>query len=127
MPVKTTIDKRCLSVGRWVATNLDTGTTEIVVRFGGIERRYRREKFVRKHAKLCARAYKANDCWWGQRHHNKDARALVNKARKVLDYSDKTTSGDVYHLIMCSYRDLFKPKARNGCTCGYCRRASSIN
>jgi hypothetical protein len=122
MAVKTTIDKRCLSVGRWIATNMDTGATEIVVRFGGIERKRRRDKFVRKHAKLCAKAYAAN-CCWHKGHLDKHGQRLVDKGRRVLDYSDKTTSGDVYHLIMCSYRDLFKPEARRGCTCGYCRRA----
>ncbi len=122
MAVKSSVHKNCLTVGRWIATNMDTGETTVVVRFGTLERRYRKEKFVRKHAKLCAKAYAENCCWSGRL--NKTGHKLVAKGRAALDYSDKTTTGDVYHLIMCGYRNIFKPGPRRNCTCGYCKRMS---
>lgn len=113
------VDRRCLSIGRWVATNLDTGATEVVVRFGILERRHRRDKFVKKHAKTCAALYRIDH--WHKGVQCKRASDLVRKARRKLDYSDKTGAGDIFRFIMDSYREMFKPPPSPGCTCGYCK------
>lgn len=113
------VDRRCLSVGRWIATNLDTGMNEVVVRFGVLERRRRRDKFVRKHAKLCRTAYMLDHRHAGCR--TKQGQKLVEKARRVLDYSDKTGSGDVFRFLMDSYKELFKPGPAPKCECGNCK------
>lgn len=113
------VDRRCLSVGRWIATNLDTGVTEVVVRFGILERRLRRDKFVKKHEKLCRAAYMIDH--WHKGAITKEGRRVVEKARKKLDYSNKSYNGDVFVFIMSSYRSIFKPGPCLGCNCGNCK------
>lgn len=112
-------DKRCVSAGHWIVTNIDTGETAHIVRYGVLERRRRRDKFVAQHEKLCRKAYKIN-------HLHGDIRCelvqiVVKKARKKLDYSPKTGSGDVFRFIMDSYREMFDPGPVPGCQCGHCK------
>ena len=112
-------DKRCVSAGHWLATNLDTGETIHIVRFGTIERRRRRDKFVAQHEKLCRQAYILNH--WHKGAITKPGRKLVEKARKKLDYSPKSYDGDLFVFLMSSYRQIFEPGRVPNCQCGHCK------
>lgn len=113
------MDRRALKAGRWIATNLDTGETEVVVRLSLLEARRRRDKFVKRHLKLCEEVYRIEHRHKG--HLTAKGRKLVEKARKQLNYSRKTSGCDVFWGLMCTLFDMVEPTPVKGCECGYCK------
>ena len=113
------MDKRALKAGRWLTTNLDTGETLVVTRYTMLEARKRRDKFVKKHLNLCKEAYLCDH--WHKGAQTMHGSKVVAKARKLLGYSPKTGSGDIFVLVMHAFQRSHKPKPVKGCDCGHCK------
>lgn len=112
-------DKRCLKAGHWVVTNVDTGERQHIVQYTVMERRAARDRFICKNEKLLLSVWKEGHQYGCVR---KDSmKKVVDKARKKLDYSPKTSNADIFRLLIDRYRSMFKPPYINGCTCWYCK------
>ena len=121
--MKTIVDKRTIKAGTFMVVDLYTGRTQVIRRYSGKEQRQRRDAFVRKNIKLCRKEF--SDERGHLSHRRPGGQRLVDRAREQLGYSPSTGSGDIYHMLFCSFADMGYHRPVRGCHCGWCssRRA----
>lgn len=67
-------------------------------------RKMKRKRFVRDNLILCRKAFKHGNSH--KDYKNPDGLKLIIKARKELNYSDTTYSGDIYYLLWNDFNEI---------------------